>query len=39
MKNIYTSIIFFSVIKQREFGVRIGRKDFTSFQFNKHIKS
>ena len=31
MKNIYTSITFFSVIKQREFGVRIGRKDFTSF--------
>lgn len=39
VKNIYTSIIFFSFIKQREFGIRIGRKGFTSFRFNKHTKS
>ena len=38
MKNIYTFIIFFSVIKQREIDARIGQKCFTSFRFNKHTK-
>lgn len=38
-KNIYTFILFFSVIKQREIDARIGQKRFTYFLFNKHIKS